>query len=237
MNNDKKVHTMIENGVAQLIILEGKAPEQHNPLPVSITGNIDAVSRFISSRLETIEKLKTHCLVSKSEGKMTLVLNEQSVVNKYTVEGVLKIGKKFSKLGINDGKAYEPTELSARLRLLRNLFPTKAEHLNIVTTLRNLTATVSQKLQESNDLRGNVGLNFKQIVNSNMPDNFVMCLPLIEGEDPVNINVEVILEAKGTDITCYLESVDGAELIETIKEKLIEEEVSKIKDQTTVIFY
>lgn len=28
MSNEKKVQTMIENGVAQLIILEGKAPEQ-----------------------------------------------------------------------------------------------------------------------------------------------------------------------------------------------------------------
>lgn len=235
--NNENVKAMIENGVAQLIILEGKAPEQYNPQPVSISGNIDAPSLFIEKRKDTFDALKSYAKVSKTEGRIQLIVNEQSVVNKYTVEGLLKIGKAFDKIGINTPKSYEPNELSAKLRLLRSLFPSHQEHMTIVTTLRNLVANVSQKLQENNDLRGNIGLTFKQIVTSNMPETFTMCLPLIEGQEPVSIQIEVILEAKGTDITCFLESVNGAELIDQIKEKLISEEVEKIKDSTTVIYY
>jgi hypothetical protein len=40
-------------------------------------------------------------------------------------------------------------------------------------------------------------------------------LPLLEGEDPIEIEVNVILEAHSSEIRCSLESIDASELIET----------------------
>lgn len=220
-----------------IIVLTGSAPVQYNPEPVNITGNIDAPSRFIEGRREDFKDSQRHCMVSKTEGTILLVLNEQSVVNHYTVSGKIEIGKKFQKLGINsDSSAYSPEELANKLKLLRSMFKNNMEHANICGTLRNLKAKINKEIESLDDRKGNVTANFKQTVESNMPDAITLRLPLLEGEEPVEIEVNVILETDGaSQIKCYLESIDAAELIEELFEKRVNEEVEKIKDFVTVI--
>lgn len=220
----------------QVVWLEGQAPKQHNPQPVEIEGVLSSVSEFLRQREDTYDIKKSHCLVSKTRGTMELVINEQSVVNNYNIKGSIKKGIIFEKLGINTATGYEPNELSAKLRLMRSIFANKSEHMELVSTLRNLKAKVNQDLEQDNDNRGNVSVKFKQVLNSNIPKSFTLCLPLIEGENPINVEVETILEAKGTDIVCYLESVDAQELLDEAISKLIDEEVEKIKEKTAVIF-
>ena len=63
-------------------------------------------------------------------------------------------------------------------------------------------------------------------------------LPLLEGEDPVEFEVNVILEANGSNqIVCYLESIDASEMIEELFAQRVEEEVDKIKEFVTVIYH
>lgn len=239
MNNEKVVQTMIEKEVKQVIILEGKAPEQHNNQPVNISGNIDAPSRFIEGRKKDFEESRKHCKVSKTDGIITLILNEQSVVDKYVVQGKIEVAKKFTSLGINNDKiSYEPEELANKLKLLRSMFVSNIEHSNICSTLRNLKAKINSQIESLNDRKGNVTENFKQTVNSNMPDSIKLKLPLLEGEDPIEIEVNVILEANGgSGILCSLESIDAAELIETQFAERVNQEIELIKDFVTVIEY
>jgi hypothetical protein len=226
-------------GVNTLVVLEGDAPEQHNNLPVNLSGNIDAPSRFVEGRKADFTDAKRHCLVSKTEGKITLVLNEQSVTDKYVVQGKIEVAKKFKALGINDDRAgYLPEELANKFKLLRSMFVSNLEHAKICTTLRNLKAKVNKDLEQTNDRKGNVTLSFKQVVESNMPDSIKLQIPLLEGEEPVSIDVSVILEAEGGSlIKCYLESIDAAELIEQQFAQRVTEEVEKLKDFVTIIEY
>ena len=238
MSNDKKVQTMVENGVTNLVILEGKAPEQHNPQPVNIKGNIDAPSRFLEGKISEFEGSKAHCMVSKTDGVIMLVLNEQSVVDRYTIIGQISVSKKFNSLGINNDKTlYSPEELANKLKLLRSMFVSNMEHASICNTLRNLKAKVNADIEKADDRKGNVTQNFKQTVESNMPDAIKLKLPLLEGEDAIEIEVNVILEAHGSDIKCSLESVDAAELIESQFEQRVTQEVEKLKDKVTIIEY
>lgn len=221
-----------------IVVLTGKAPEQYNPNPVTIQGNIDAPSRFIEGRKDEFKDCKRHCMVSKTEGYISLVLNEQSTVNRYEIVGEIKIGSKFRSLCINQDKSYSPEELANKLKLLRSIFVSNMEHVNICSTLRNLKAKINKEIESLDDRKGNVSSLFKQTVESNMPDAIVLKLPLLEGEEPVSFEVNVVLESDGaSQIRCYLESVDAAELIETLFEKRVNEEVEKIKDFVTVIEY
>ncbi len=71
-----------------------------------------------------------------------------------------------------------------------------------------------------------------------MPDSIKLKLPLLEGEEPIEIEVNVILEANGgSGILCSLESIDAAELIETQFAKRVDQEIEKIKDFVTIIEY
>ena len=238
MNKEKIAQVALEKGLTSLVILEGNAPEQFNDIPVTIAGNIDAPSRFIEGRQEDFKDSKRHCMVSKTDGHILLVINEQSVVNQYKIQGKIEVAKKFTSLGINNDKTgYTPEELANKLKLLRSMFVSNLEHSSICSTLRNLKAKVNSDIESLNDRKGNVTQNFKQTVESNMPDAIKLKLPLLEGEEPIEIEVNVILEANGSDIKCYLESIDAAELIETQFAKRVEQEVEKIKDFVTIIFY
>jgi len=238
MNKEKLAQIAIEKGISTVVVLEGKAPEQHNDIPVVITGNIDAPSRFIEGRKIEFEKSKRHCLVSKTDGHILLVINEQSVIDNYKIQGKIEVSKKFTSLGINDDKtSYSPEELANKLKLLRSMFVSNMEHASICATLRNLKAKVNADIDKADDRKGNVTKNFKQTVESNMPDAIKLKLPLLEGEEPIEIEVNVILEAHGSDIKCSLESIDAAELIETQFKQRVDQEVNKIKDWVTIIEY
>jgi hypothetical protein len=237
MEVDKLALEALKKDQGSIVVLTGKAPEQHNPQPVNISGNIDAPSRFIEGRKIDFERSQRHCKVSKTDGTIVLILNEQSVVDKYTVSGKIEVGKKFQKLGINkDNVNYKPEELANKLKLLRAMFTSNLEHATICSTLRNIKATINKQIDSLDDRKGNVTDNFQQTVASNMPDAIILKLPLLEGEDPVEISVNVVLEAdSSSQIKCYLESVDAAELIEELFEKRVNEEIEKIKDFVTII--
>lgn len=240
MSNIQEIaKTMIQEGVKEITILQGDAPEQHNNKPVTILGTISAPSAFIEGRREDFKDSRRHCLVSKTDGIISLVLNEQSVVDKYIIQGKIEVAKKFTALGINNDKVgYEPEELANKLKLLRSMFVSNMEHSNICSTLRNLKAKINSQIESLNDRKGNVTENFKQTVHSNMPDSIKLKLPLLEGEEPIEIEVNVILEANGgSGILCYLESIDAAELIETQFAKRVDKEIEKIKDFVTIIEY
>jgi hypothetical protein len=238
MASEKLAAQAIEQGISTLVVLEGKAPEQHNNNPVTISGNIDAPSRFIEGRKDDFENSSTHCMVSKTDGRIELVINEQSTVDKYTVVGKIEVAKKFKALAINQSTSYTPEELANKLKLLRSMFVSNLEHATICATLRNLKAKINADIEKADDRKGNVERNFKQTVESNMPDAIKLKLPLLEGEEPVEIEVNVILEANGNSgINCFLESVDAAEMIEEQFALRVEQEVEKIKDWVTVIYY
>lgn len=238
MSNEKVVQTMIENDVKNIQILTGAATPQFNNNPVDISGNIDAPSRFVEGRKQDFSESRNHCRVSKTDGKITLVLNEQSTVDKYTIVGKIEVAKKFTSLGINnDGASYTPENLANKFKLLRSIFISNIEHSNICATLRNLKANVNRDIEKLNDRKGNVSDIFKQTVESNLPDAITLKIPLLEGEELVEIKVDIILEAEGGQIKCYLESVEAAELIETQFEARVNQEVEKLKEFVTIIEY
>lgn len=239
MNNEKLGQTAIEKGITALVVLEGKAPEQHNPQPVNIIGTISAPSRFIEGKKGEFEKSQRHCLVSKTDGIIKLILNEQSVVDKYTIQGKIEIAKKFVSLGINkDDTFYTPEGLANKLKLLRSIFVSNIEHASICKILRNLKAKINADIEKANDRKGNVTESFRVALESNMPDSIRLKIPLLEGEDPIEIEVNVILELDGNSlIKCSLESIDAAELIEEQFKLRVEQEIDKIKDFVTIIEY
>jgi hypothetical protein len=239
INNDRIAEELIKQGTKGVVILTGASPTQHNNKPIKIEGNIDAPSRFIEGRKNDFQKITRYCKVSKTDGKIHLIINEQSVVDKYEVIGQIQIAKKFKNLAINDSShSYTPEGLANKFKLLRNLFESNLQHSQICATLRNLKAKINSDIEKADDRKGNVERNFKQTVESNMPDAITLKLPLLEGEPAVSVEVNVILEANGNNgINCFLESVDAAEIIETLFENRVEEEVEKIKDWVTVIYY
>lgn len=234
---EKIASEAMKDGSKSIVILTGEAPKQHNNVCVDISGNIDSPSRFISKRGDDFKDCDRHCIVNKDNGQIVLTINPQSSTDKHTITGEIKVSSKFKGLGINDSScSYSPEELHHKLKLMRSYFPDTSTHLSICKELKNLTATINREIQDHDDERGNVSQKFKQTVESNIPKQFIMSIPVIEGEPPVDLSMAINLKAGGTStILCYLESMDGADIIEETFQKRLQEEIDLIKDWVVII--
>jgi len=231
------VKEAIKDGATTITLLTGSAPAQpalYNPNPVSITGTLDAPSRFTEIRV--FEQKESHCLVNVSEGTIKLIVNEQETINKFTVEGKVYDSKIFKELGLNANKTWTPEILQKTLRLKRAIFESKAEHTALMATLKNIKAKVNQEVEQGSETNGNRNQLFRQTVDSNMPPAFTLKIAIFEGMPPRTIEVNTILEVIDGDIYCLLESADAAEFAENYKADVIEKEVEKLKDRTTIIY-
>jgi hypothetical protein len=239
MNNQENqeiVKEMLEKGISEVVIRTGSALELKNPDPIFIKGAIDAPSRFVAKRNHTFEKDKSHALVNRQEKSILLVVNETDVLNRVKISGAIEISRDFEKLGINSGKQYKPQELSKTLKMLKSYFPNIVEYSKVVQALKNLNAKVSKDMQDLNDERGNTTKSMIQVVESNCPENFTMKLPLFKGNyENVEIEVEILLEVVSSEIYCYLESVNAQMTMDQISTELIDVEIKKIEEFTTII--
>jgi hypothetical protein len=239
MNNQENqeiVKEMLEKGISEVVIRTGSALELKNPDPIFIKGAIDAPSRFVAKRNHTFEKDKSHALVNRQEKSILLVVNETDVLNRVKISGAIEISRDFEKLGINSGKQYKPQELSKTLKMLKSYFPNIVEYSKVVQALKNLNAKVSKDMQDLNDDRGNTTKSMIQVVESNCPENFTMKLPLFKGNyENVEIEVEILLEVVSSEIYCYLESVNAQMTMDQISTELIDVEIKKIEEFTTII--
>lgn len=234
---EKAVVEAVKDGATTITILTGTASNPltvNNPNPVKLTGTIDAPKRFIEVR--EFDRKASHALVSLSRGEIKLVVNEQSTDDLYTVTGRVAISKQFAELGINTDKYYEPEDLAKKLKLKRSMFANKLDHAKTIASLRNIKAKVNQDIEKAKDDKGNVTDAMRQSVESNMPDSITVKIPLIEGQEPVKIELFIVMEVEAGKIICTLESIDGAEGIDEFREKAVLEQVEAIKDRTTVIF-
>ncbi len=236
---DKKtvVHELVKEGVKELIIREGVALTLEHPKNVNISGTITAPLRFITERKEDFIKNESHVLVDRSNRSIILVLKEQQVNGNYSVKGQIKIGKKFSDLGINDSSVqYSPIELSKKLKMLRSLFESPTEHATVVNSLRNISAKLKQDLDAKDDSRGNVSASFEQTLESNIPSDFTIEIPLIEGEPKVKVKVGIFITGNSySSLSCYLESVDAADLIEKAIDDIIDREIKPLSEYAVII--
>jgi len=231
------VEELVLEGVKEVVIRKGSAMTLHHPDNVSISGIISSPSKFIKDRNEDFEKNKSYCVVNRENKRINLILNEQYVHGNYEIIGTIKVGSKFTALGINNSeKVYTPMELSKKLKFMRSIFESKAEHASIVNALRQIKAKLKQSIEAEDDNRGNVKGSFEQTLESNVPEKFTLVLPLLEGEEKSKFEVNVLIEGSDYNgLRCYLESVDAADMIEEAVDKRIDEEIELIKDFAVVI--
>jgi hypothetical protein len=234
MNNEFKFE--VKEGIQELVIRQGEAEKIHEKENVKIAGAIDAVSRFIEKRNHNFKNDESFTMVKRDEKTIECRINEQLANGYYMIKGEIKLSKDYLSLGLNNPEvSYSPVQLSQKLKMMRSFFPNKSEYNMIVSTLRNLKASISKKVEDLNDQRGNTTKLFEQTVESNMPEQFELELALIKGEPNFKFFVSIILEADGSDINCFLESIDANDIIDVISSRRIDEEIEKIKDYTTII--
>ena len=204
------------------------------PLSVGLSGNITAPFSFLEKRWSTddsqINHSRTHITVDRDKLTLTLVCNETDKRNMMTVTGKIALSRQFLAFGINGGKLWESTELGNFFRVNRSYFENKETNMVLVNLLKRFEAKVHTDIERENKDNGSVTDNYRKVVESNLPEKFNVKIPIYKGSAPEVIEIEVIAHVEGRHAVLELISPSAQAIVEEVRDKLIDEQLDKIRE-------
>ena len=231
--NNEKMYLNIAPGCNEVIIREGKAPAQLEPkapIRIDLAGTIGAPVAFLKKRIGDVDQHKCHVIVNREKVSITLVINEDDEYNHGKVVGKLTFHPKFEEFGINTGKAWIPEELGMFFKMNRAFFTDVQTNMVLVSTFLSFKGNVNQEFDRETKMNGSYKSNFTQVVNSNMPDGFKLQIPIFRGMPAETLDVETFARVDGRDITIVLLSPGAECTLESIRDKVIDEQLDKVKE-------
>ena len=226
MDENKKVVVNLPEGTtqAEIIVREGEAPAVLAPKPpvkIDLSGVIGAPVEFLELRRydsEQINPLRCHVLVDREQVSITLITNEDDEYRRGRIVGKLTTHPKFSEFGINAGKGWEPNELGQFF------------NMKLVTELKNFEATVNSKVEKQKSEKGDFKDNYSGVVMSNLPEAFTLQIPIFKGMPAETIEVEFYASVNGRDVTLQLVSPGACQLLEDLRDRIIDVQVARIRE-------
>lgn len=232
MEEDKKYNIALPEGVTELVIREGVAPEMLDPKEpekISIRGTIESPFRWLEKRIELINQKECNITVNRDNMVISLKVDETNYYQS-NITGALEQAKEMREFGINSDKLWEPQKLSQFLKMHRAFFTDKSQNMVLVSTLKNFKAKVNQDIERSKEDNGSKTDNYSQVVDSNLPKSFKLCIPLFKGFACEEIEVEIYSDVNGRDISLSLISAGAQETIEEYRNKVIDDQLNAIKE-------
>ena len=226
-------------GVKELIIrevdtvVEDKLPVLE-PDKVEISGNITAIFAFLEKRWDAedaqVNHCRTHILVDRDNLMMTLVVNETDKREKKTVVGTIQLSRQYTAFGINK-KLWESTDLGNFFRINRSYFEKKETNMSLVSLLKRFTAKVNTEVEREEKDNGSVTDVYRKVVDSNLPEAFAVKIPIFKGTQPEVFSIEIIAHVEGKHAVLELISPEAEAIVEEVRDKLIDEQIEKIKEE------
>ena len=132
----------------EVVIREGEANkllDDKEPRIINIGGTIGAVYEWLEKRISLIQQHNSHLLVNRDEMTLDLFINEDSFYRTH-IGGTIETSKELEMFGINNGKKWQPSNLSLFVKMNRTYFLDRSENMTLVSTLKNFKAKM-QKLE------------------------------------------------------------------------------------------
>ena len=239
---DQKIFVTLPEGFNQesfnLVVRNGDAPKQLDevrPRAVKITGCIDSVSTYLGKKCQSdnFRDLGENSVVyvDREDGTIELDAYMYSEYKHHTVSGSIDFSREFLNLGINDrGRLWTPFKLADYFRLHRYIFTDRAENMRLVTELKSFEGKVNIAVKKMEDVKtGSRSSAINMAVDSTLPkEPFSLCLPIIKGLPDEEIQVELMAIVSGEEIGLSIESAGAIELLESIKNDIIDREIDYI---------
>ena len=210
----------------------GEALPLKEPKAVSIDGTIDAPARWVEKRKDDIKQADAHIIVDRDHMIITLNIDENSAYSDQ-IKGTLTLSSEMKEFGINTGEYMSCFDMSDRIKQLRSYFETQQEAMKLVSELRNFKAKIDKELELSDDKRGNQRILKSQFVESNLPKDFKIQLPIFKGMKKETIQVEV--EINPNDLSCTLVSPEAHDIVIQQRDMHMDAVIDRIKDAAPTI--
>jgi hypothetical protein len=227
-----------ETGKGILHVLEGQLPDPENRKPISINGNINAPSEFWKKRKEDLLKQDDLSSVNGTNYSLsvcrvefdhkvqtiTLIVDEGSQ-RQITVNGSFVVNPIFDKLNINKPEsAYESQhDLYKAIKFNGFIFKDKAQHAEILHSLKNFSAKVTKNFKDFDDLKGNSNKSIEVLMDGLPTLDFDIFTPIFSGEAKSELRVTVEVSERNGKPIFYLTCLELPQLsFEFIEQKFDE---------------
>jgi hypothetical protein len=226
----------------EVTIIHKNGLDEIAPISFNTIGSIESVSRYISSRFSD-DKIKLfHQGVSASHS-IVIVDIENGVIqlainpsNKYTpsITGQLVLSKEIEQFKINTNKKYDRNDL---LKLVRFNAYQIENSKRLIEELQKLNIKASIESKNVKDSRGNVDKSLLKTIVSEIPESFVINIPIFKGQPSLKFRVDIIMETTDASVEFWLESTELHALIAETKATIIANEIAKIDAYNILIIY
>lgn len=204
-----KVNVTSENG--EVVIRTGEAAPLFMPVKYSFSGLIDAPASFYAARTAAqsnyFNPKDAVVMVDLDKRQIQLIRNVNDTLSDH-ITGTI-FGESFlPKFKINTGECWTPQDLSKFLKRNKFHFESHEQSLLIVSKLNKLKVETNATIQADNDKRGNKSQSFEQKTSSEIPESFVLNMPIFQNGQPLSFKVNIEFDVQGSSVFCYLESDD-----------------------------
>lgn len=224
----------------KLSIYEGQALELKAPAKIAIKGNIEAVKEFLNKRsaingtvAQNLDKSKAVIVVDEDGGTLHLMLDPENE-DGTEITGKLEFTEYLRQFHINGQKTFTREELVKVLRFSKLLFETPDKHESLLKAYQTFDFSASIKASQDSDTRGNKANSLTKKIETNLPADFVLRLPIWKGQPPETFRVEICYDTTDASIRFWFESVELAELIDQRKIEIFSEELKDYQDYVII---
>lgn len=227
----------------ELIIREGKAGEIKPPEKIEISGDIRTVRFFVEKRkgiseftdsLQEIDPDRAIVTVDKDGLSIEIDLDPENFYST-VVTGRLELNAELLKFGIDTGKKYTQTELIKLLRRSKRWFFDGPSHEALLKAYMALDVKVTTDLKnDAPDNRGNRYNSFEKKITANIPEDFILNIPIFKGQDYKKFRVEIILDSTDGSTKFWFESIELEELVAIESEAILNKELESCSDYVII---
>lgn len=225
-----------KDGVLTIVTRTDKALVVHDDKAVRIKGSIAAPGNFYEGRKEQLEPVikKSHIVYDYRNLFIKLIAVENNDINT-VVTGELMLNPDLKIFDINSGAKYSVKDLYNKLRMNKVYFADKAQCNAIVEKLQSTKTTVEKNIEaEQNKGNGKERNVYDVAVRGIEPMSFDLRMPIYVGQQPVNVRVEINIDARTGEVLFWLESVELEEIKTLDAKNIIDKELARFKESGLV---
>lgn len=222
------IEQSVQGGFKELVIRTGEALPLREPKAEQLLGQLDTPRRVLSKR--KLDYTKAILMINRNDRKILLRLDPHNHYGSDYI-GQLTLNPQLEKFYINTDKCWQPEDLGNFIRMHRLCFDSWEQAVKLATQLKNFEAKVQREMEKKNDDRGNTRNLKSQAVESNLPESFVLKMPLFQGEHEATFKVEVNIHP--STLECNLISPDLNDQLEQWTHECIDRELEVIGEDHT----
>ncbi|MGH7240504.1 MAG: hypothetical protein ACREHG_10650 [Candidatus Saccharimonadales bacterium] len=232
----KELNVYPAAGQTEVVVREGAAFVIRDPVKIKQNGTIGSIGEFLSKRrdsggsgLQAIDRTRAIVVVDREKLSIALLLDPENVFGT-EIGGSLEISDDLKPFHINEDVHFTREQLVKLFRFNRLLFHDRDNHTALLAAYQSFKAKTKADMDAESDTRGNKKFGFQKDVTTNLPEDFILKVPIFKGESEVVFRVEVCLDITDGGAMFWFESVELKELQDKLRDKLIDAQLAFCAD-------